>query len=141
MAIKEHPQKGTVLLCDFTTGFVIPEMVKKRPVIVISPKISNRKGLCTVVALSTTPPDPIMPYHSQIDIYPPLPAGYQSNGLWVKGDMISTVSFQRLDLIRKGRKGNKRLYYYDVLSESQMRQVQKCVLAALGLNNLTIQGY
>ncbi|QQG36900.1 MAG: type II toxin-antitoxin system PemK/MazF family toxin [Micavibrio aeruginosavorus] len=49
MSIAEHPNKGSILLCDFNHGFVAPEMVKRRPVIVISPKIHGRVGLCTVV--------------------------------------------------------------------------------------------
>jgi len=56
MAINEHPVSGTILMCNFAPGFQQPEMVKRRPVIVISPKISRRPNLCTVVALSTTAP-------------------------------------------------------------------------------------
>lgn len=73
MPIQEHPALGTILTCDFNAGFKEPEMVKRRPVVVISPKIAGRYGLCTVVALSLTEPDPIMPYHCQIDIRPELP--------------------------------------------------------------------
>lgn len=38
MALRFHPKPGTILMCDFDTGFQVPEMVKKRPVIVLSPK-------------------------------------------------------------------------------------------------------
>ena len=38
MAIQEHPHIGTVLFCDFGHGFIEPEMVKRLPVIVISPR-------------------------------------------------------------------------------------------------------
>ncbi|MEQ9178418.1 MAG: type II toxin-antitoxin system PemK/MazF family toxin, partial [Nitratireductor sp.] len=34
-------------MCDFNTGFRVPEMVKRRPVVVISPKIKARPRLCT----------------------------------------------------------------------------------------------
>lgn len=73
VAIREHPKIGTILICDFDQGFKEPEMVKRRPVIVVSPKISTRPGLCTVVALSTTEPRPKMPFHCEIDLDPPLP--------------------------------------------------------------------
>ena len=63
MAIREHPPTGSILMCDFNAGFREPEMVKRRPVVVISPKIRARPGLCTVVALSTTVPAPVMDYH------------------------------------------------------------------------------
>ena len=85
MTIREHPPAGSILMCDFTSGFRPPEMVKVRPVVVISPKIAARPGLCTIVALSTTAPDPVMPYHCQIDIRPRLPDWMQSDGVWVKG--------------------------------------------------------
>jgi hypothetical protein len=55
MPIQEHPATGTILICDFT-GMKEPEMVKRRPVVVISPKIAVRRGLCTVLGLSTVPP-------------------------------------------------------------------------------------
>ena len=62
MAITFHPNPGTVLICDFN-GLIIPEMVKTRPVVVISPRLRHRTGLCTIIPLSTTPPDPKMPWH------------------------------------------------------------------------------
>ena len=36
--IPYHPEIGTVVICDFN-GYIPPEMVKRRPAIVISPKI------------------------------------------------------------------------------------------------------
>jgi mRNA interferase MazF len=96
MPIKEHPLLGSILMCDFSSGFREPEMVKRRPVVVISPKIRQRPKLCTIVALSTTAPYPVMPYHCQIDIEPDLPMPLASRGLWVKGDMINAVGFHRL---------------------------------------------
>jgi mRNA interferase MazF len=138
MAIREHPHKGSILTCNFDEGFKVPEMVKNRPVVVISSKITSRKGLCTVVALSTTPPEQIMPYHCQIDISPPLPSTFKSNGIWVKGDMIYSVGFHRLDLILQGKySSGKRNYYYNTLSDIQLKQVQACVLHGLSLSHLT----
>jgi len=116
----------------------MPEMVKRRPVVVISPKIVARPKLCTVVALSTTPPDPIMQYHCQIDIRPKLPKPLDSDGIWVKGDMVYAVGFHRLDFIRLGkdRFGN-RLYRYETVGEGNLRKVRKCVLSGMGLSILT----
>jgi uncharacterized protein YifN (PemK superfamily) len=138
LPIHEHPEKGAILMCDFTGGFKNPEMVKKRPIIVLSPKIKARHHLCTVVSLSTTPPDKEMPYHAQIDINPPLPHYFESNGLWVKGDMVNAVGFHRLDFIRTGKDlGGKRTYYYQTISEEQIKLVQSCILRAMGLSPLT----
>jgi len=138
MPIKEHPCTGTILLCDFNSGFREPEMVKKRPVVVLSPKIAARPGLCTVVALSNTEPSHKLSYHCQIDIRPRLPDGFNSDGVWVKGDMLYAVGFQRLDFIRTGKADSgKRLYYYDALGNAEMRKVRECVLRGLGLSTLT----
>jgi mRNA interferase MazF len=134
MAIAEHPRPGVVVMCDYNSGFRAPEMVKRRPVVIISPRIRARPGLCTIVALSTTAPTPIMPYHCQIDLRPRLPEPFQSDGIWVKGDMINTVAFHRLDLVRLGRDGTgKRKYLLEPLSDDTLRRIRNCVLKAMGL--------
>lgn len=64
MAITFHPSPGQILLCDFSQGFRVPEMVKsKRPVIVLTPAFKHRSDLVTIVPLSTVRPDPVQPYH------------------------------------------------------------------------------
>lgn len=138
MPIREHPLIGTVVLCNFDSGFKVPEMVKRRPCVVISPKIAYRPGLCTVVALSTDAPDPVMPYHCQIDLRPELPAPWESDGVWVKGDMINAVGFHRLDLFRLGKDfGGKRRYLMTPLSADKIKEIRLCVLKAIGLKTLT----
>lgn len=138
MPIREHVEKGTILTCNFDGSFKEPEMVKPRPVVVLSPKIQNRHHLCAVVCLSTTPPENVMPYHCQIDIHPRLPRPFESDGLWVKGDMVYAVGFHRLDLIKVGKdRDGKRIDRFDVLSDEQFKLVQKCVLRAMGLASLT----
>jgi mRNA interferase MazF len=138
MSIAEHPPTGVVVMCDFNAGFKSPEMVKRRPVVVISPRIRTRPGLCTIVALSTKAPDPVMPYHCQIDLDPRMPGKWESNGVWVKGDMVNVVGYHRLDLIRLGRsEGGKRIYLLEPLSAEKIKQIRSCVLAALGLERLT----
>jgi uncharacterized protein YifN (PemK superfamily) len=54
MAITFHPGYGTILYCDFDHQKA-SEMIKNRPVIVISRKNGNC-ALCTVVPLSGTEP-------------------------------------------------------------------------------------
>ncbi|HYD44716.1 MAG TPA: type II toxin-antitoxin system PemK/MazF family toxin [Phenylobacterium sp.] len=125
-------------MCDFSAGFRLPEMVKRRPVVVLSPKIRARPGLCTVVALSTSPPDPVMSYHCQVDFDPPLPGWMTSEGVWVKGDMVATVGFHRLDFISLGKsKSGKRRYYYSTLSAQNLTRIRACVLHGIGLSSLT----
>jgi mRNA interferase MazF len=138
MPINEHPALGTVMMCDFTAGFRVPEMDKHRPVVVISPKIVDRHHLCTVVSLSTTAPTPIMQYHRKIDLHPKLPPPWQSDGIWVKGDMVNAVGFHRLDFIRLGKdRTGKRVYLYDPLSAQNIKIIRECVLRAIALATLT----
>lgn len=75
-----------------------------------------------MVALSTTEPDTIMPFNRQVNINPPLPRYFQSNGVWIKGDMVYSVGFHRLDLIRTGKdQSGKRQYYYKPLNQEQIK--------------------
>jgi mRNA interferase MazF len=138
MAIQEHPAPGTILVCNFDDAFKEPEMVKPRCVIVLSPKIVSRAGLCTVVCLSTKAPDPVMQYHRQIDIRPKLPPPWDSDGVWLKADMVYSVGFHRLDLMRLGKdRTGKRIYRFDVFPEDQMKVIKSCVLRGLGMSVLT----
>lgn len=137
MSIAEHPALGAILICDFS-GFKVPEMVKRRPVVVISPKIAARAQLCTVIALSTTDPMPRMPYHCQLRFSPLLPEPWNNEFMWVKGDMVYSVGFHRLDLLRQGRRENgKRNYIIRCLSQDQITEVRKCFLRSIGLSALT----
>jgi mRNA interferase MazF len=91
-----------------------------------------------VVALSTDAPDPVMPYHCQIDLRPCLPAPWKSDGVWVKGDMVNVVGFHRLDLVRLGKdQSGRRRYLLDPLSVETIKEIRACVLRALGLSTLT----
>ncbi len=138
LAIQEHPPIGSILMCRFDEGFQAPEMVKTRPVIIISPKISARPGLCTVVALSMTAPQTIMQYHCQLNFQPPLPAPLASSGVWVKVDMVISVALRRLDFIRLGKdQGGKRIYYYDTIQSADLARVRAAVLHGLGMSALT----
>lgn len=137
MGIRQPPEKGSILRCDFNGGFKVPEMVKVRPVVILSPEIQKRKGLCTVVSLSTTEPNPIMPYHAEITLPVPLP-NCLSQTAWIKGDMINTVGFHRLDFYRLGKdRSGKRIYYYSLLDKETMNLIHSCVLTGLGMRNLT----
>lgn len=133
MALKFHPKKGTILICDYSTGFVVPEMVKRRPVVVVSPRLRKRDDLCTVVPLSTTAPPEAMPYHCEIQMAAPLPAPFNSPRMWVKADMLATVGFHRLDLPRLPRVDGKRQYLTVVLQDDDLARVMACVRQALGL--------
>ena len=132
MAIKYQPDVGSILLCGFDGQE--PEMTKKRPVVVLA-SISPR--LCIVVPLSTTAPDTQQPWHYLVNTPNPLPAPYDSRRHWLKGDMVCAVGFKRLSMPCKGkdRDGN-RLYVKIRLNCEEMREVRRCVSAAIGITPL-----
>jgi len=138
MPLKYHPKTGTIVICDYNSGFVPPEMTKRRLAIVMSPQFKRRNNLCTVVPFSTTDPTPIMPYHYLLSLNPTLPPPFNSPIQWVKADMIATVSFSRLNLPFSGKGANgKRQYIKMVISGHDFESIQRCLLNAIGLNNLT----
>ena len=133
MGINFHPAQGTILICDF--GMLkTPEIVKRRPVIVVSPNFKNRDNVCTVVPLSKSAPNRVMPYHHKLFFDPLLPAPYINEFSWVLGDMLYTVSFERLKqfFLEKGTNG-KRIYDNRVLKKTDIDDVINCVKNGLGL--------
>jgi len=137
MSLKYHPEQGTIVICDFK-GFVAPEMVKRRPAIIISPRLRKRGRLCTIVPLSTTAPDPIAPYHCKLYVDPVLPKPYSAKFHWVKADMIYTVSLDRLYLPFDGKdEMGRRNYDMRVIDKADLLKIQQCMLTGLGLTALT----
>ena len=130
--IKFHPKKGTILCCDFSKGFQPPEMVKVRPVVVITPQLLGRPGLCTVVPISTVEPKPMQPYHHKMDPISLTPK-LQKSDCWAKCDMIYTVGLDRLDRIRDKGPNGKRFYATGKATDLDMLAIEEAVLNGLGL--------
>jgi uncharacterized protein YifN (PemK superfamily) len=139
MPIRYPVGPGTILLCDYSLGgFRAPEMVKRRPAVVISPRLSHRDGLCTVVPLSSTAPVRELPYVVRIELSQTLPPPFDHPIMWAKCDMLATVGFARLDLFRTGRdQEGKRKYLHPLLPDPDMQRLMAGVLTALGLGHLT----
>lgn len=136
--LKFHPNPGTILLCNYETGFRIPEMVKERPAIVVSPRLRRRDNLCAVVPLSLTPPITAQNYHYELTLARPLPSPWANPTYWVKADMLATVGFQRLNLIRIGKdQEGKRKYLTSKIPVVDLRNIRVCILNALGMSSLT----
>ena len=128
MSLTFHPDPGTVLICDYSTGFVPPEMVKVRPVVVVSPR--RRTGqLATVVPISSSRPIPAEPWHYELPagVYPPA-----RGPVWVKCDMLATVALSRLDRVRVRSHGGT-VYRTFQLDPKDLAAVMAGVKAALGL--------
>ncbi len=139
MALLYHPEQGCLVRVAFEPGFREPEMVKRRLCVVLSPAISARGKVLTVVALSTTSPLRPMPYHAEIEIPFELPVGWERR-CWVKGDMVNAVGFHRTDLIQLGKDATgRRVYQTAVLPPDTFQRVRRCVLHGLGLSSLTKQ--
>ena len=129
MPIISHPPQGSIVTVDYDKGFKVPEMVKRRLAVVLSPNIRARVNLITVVPLSLTPPEPILPFHKQIDIPFELPKHWSKGNRWIKGDMINAVGFHRVDLLCLGKdRQGKRIYQLEVLPEAMFNDVKICVL-------------
>ena len=119
------------MYCDFS-GNVAPEMVKRRPVIVLKSHKRNSK-LVAVVPLSTTRPEPIEEYHHRL-LQNPVPDFCESE-IWAKCDMVAVVSTERLDLIRSGRRSSSggREYLIPQIGQEQFDAIRRGVALALGL--------
>lgn len=79
-----------------------------------------------------------MPYHYKLHMDEPLPHPYSAPFHWVKADMFATVSFERLSLPHAGKdRSGKRQYVVKVIDLVDLRNIQACMLQALGLSHLT----
>ena len=130
MPISFHPRAGQILVCDFK-GFVPPEMVKVRPVIVVSPKLPHRAEIVTIVPISLTPPRHPLPFVVRLsknyhpDEEDALPC-------WAKCDMLLNLSRDRLNGFKIGR----RKWATPQASPEDLQAVREGVLHGLGMGGL-----
>ena len=135
MPLTFHPHPGMVLICDFNTGFKAPEMIKRRPVVVISPRPRRSNQLCTIVPLSTTAPNPVEPFHHRMDPKS-LPGKLARKETWAKCDMMATVALTRLDRVMVGKEpSGKRIFVADPVTSDDLKAIRRGVMTALGLVN------
>jgi uncharacterized protein YifN (PemK superfamily) len=139
MAIKYPPDMSEILLCDFVQakeqslqGFVVPEMIKRRPVAVVS---TPEYGRCVVVCLSATTPKHRKPWHYEINWEPLLPSPYdKSPTCWALGDHVYTASYKRLSLFPGGKDPQgKRIYLKRYLRPEQLGGIRAAIREALFL--------
>jgi len=138
MPLRFQPKPRSIVYCDFA-GYIEPEIVKRRPVVVLAVHKRNSR-LVAVVPLSTTKPDPIEAHHYRL-LQNPLP-GQQSTEVWAKCDMVAVVSIERLDLIRTGQRlpDGRREYWSGKLGAEQFEAIRKGVLHGLGLGAFAGEG-
>lgn len=117
-----------MLVADFR-GFEPPEICKRRPVVVVSPRLPNRGDLVAVVPTSTTAPTKELPYHVRLSRnYAPWDAG--DGPVWAKCDLLMNIGLHRLDGFKVGR----RQWETPRISDDDLARVRAGVLAALGFD-------
>lgn len=126
-----HPSPGDILICDYTTGFRVPEMVKRRLCVVISPKLKRRNDLATVVPISETAPNPAEEWHLAIDLKS---LSWGDGQRWIACDMVATVGYRRLSRphYRHGVT-ERRLFERMALKPDELAEVRRKIALALGL--------
>lgn len=131
MTLPYRPKPGEVLICSFDDAARGAEMVKRRPVIVVSSHASHHRNLCTVVPLSTTAPAPPHAWHHSLPNFT-VPGWRAAAVMWAKCDMLATVSFDRLNApYLKSRSGRR--YLVHELPAADLEAVRQCVRVYLGL--------
>ena len=124
-------------MCDFSKGFQAPEIVKIRPVVVLATGGRHNSGVVTVAGLSTVAPEPVLDHHCRIENKQlPKTSLFQGKENWLKGDMLYSVGFHRLNLIPTGKVNGKRTYYQDRLGREKMKEIYGCVLHGLNLGDI-----
>ncbi|MBM4098149.1 MAG: hypothetical protein FJ261_15505 [Planctomycetes bacterium] len=140
MALTYYPSPGEVLMCDFSTSFREPEMVKTRPVVVVSRKFQTTSAvhsICTVVPVSTQSPRSPSRWHHKLAIDSmPIPLGKDGVDSWAKCDMVVSVGFNRLDKVRTGRVDGKRIFVEHRVIPEDLQAIQACLLYVLNMAHL-----
>ena len=133
MGLRFQPSPGTILNCDFA-GYIVPEIVKTRQVVVVWKHKSNAK-LVYVVPLSTTPP-----HAPQLAVQLPglpiaRPGQDPETKIWVKCDMIYTVSTDRLSMpVNRASRRAAAAPININISTPDLMQVKATLARALHLN-------
>lgn len=130
MALTFYPRAGQVFMCDFL-GFKEPEMVKPRPVIVVSPRLPHRSHIVALVPISLTEPRHNLPfcYRLSRNYHPQEPDHLPC---WAKADMLLNLGIYRLTSFKIGR----RRYVTPELTPEDLAGVRHAVLCGLGLDRL-----
>lgn len=130
MALSFYPRAGQILICDFK-GFVPPEMVKVRPVVVVSPRLPYRAEIAAIVPISTTQPKHDLPfcYRLSKNYHPEEPDDLPC---WAKADMLMNIGTYRLTGFKVGR----RKWEWPTMSADDLKAVKHAILCGLGLDQI-----
>jgi len=134
---------GQVFLLDYTgMGLKIPEMVKERLVVVVSPRSINvDNGLATVVPLSITAP------RARQNHVVPLSKDYAwikgRPQLWAKTDLIYTPALERLRFVDRVEVADRPPTNHNPvpqISHADLKNIRLGMAHAVGLNEYLLHG-
>ncbi|MGH6716503.1 MAG: type II toxin-antitoxin system PemK/MazF family toxin [Bradyrhizobium sp.] len=130
MPINFVPERGRILICDYSLARIAPENDKQRRVAVLSPRSYNERhgrgpGRCIVVPFGVTGPTIVR--LSDVH-FPTGPYRALSKDTWANCDSIMAVSHDRLDRVYIGH-GR---YSDEVLSDADLARVEVGIRHALG---------
>ncbi|NCT97008.1 MAG: hypothetical protein GXD23_06525 [Comamonadaceae bacterium] len=133
MALTFQPAPGTILNCDFR-GYILPEIVKPRQVVVLWKHKSVAK-LVYIVPLSTTPPHvPELAFRLQ-RLPLPRPGQDPLTPVWVKCDVVNTVSTDRLSMpVNRASRRSAAAPININISTPDLMEIRKLVAQALRLS-------
>jgi uncharacterized protein YifN (PemK superfamily) len=119
------PEPGMVLMCDFH-GYVEPEMVKNRHVIVLSSKLINSLGTVVVVPISKNMPVPFRQFHVHFpaDCYACFTPAREH---WAKCNLVAHVRFDRLDRVKANG-----VWCTPLVSAADLAKIRAAVRHAIG---------
>ncbi|QEY31225.1 type II toxin-antitoxin system PemK/MazF family toxin [Synechococcus sp. RSCCF101] len=134
--MKVIPNAGQIVVCDFG-GYREPEIIKHRPVVVISPRPRKVTAwLCTVIPFSTTW-RPAGPTNHLVVLSSPLPhPKYPATRMWALCDLPATVSVQdRLtNFSKRTTPGGRRVFQDVFVSKDDLNIIRAKVKAVLGIS-------
>jgi mRNA interferase MazF len=139
------PKPGEIFVCDFS-GYIVPEIVKTRRVVVVSPRHTGAP-LALVAPISTSAPRTVLPIHARLPGQATYRCFWGADEVWVKGDLIAHVCYDRLNKVRIPKLdewGNPIRSKYEflpttTLSSGDFKAVRQAILHALGLGRLASQ--
>ena len=130
MALRFSPRAGTLAICRFPSpGTAVgAEMVKTRPVIVVSRVLHGRHGVATVVPVSMTRPSEPRLWHVRVP-ESAMPRGWKelSGDRWAKCDMVTTVSLERLSMAEVRRHDGKLIHRSMEIDAPTLHQIRQAL--------------
>lgn len=138
MAIQFSPRNGSILMCSFSQheDELVSDgnMLKTRPVIVVSPSLQGRGKLLHVVPISLTAPNPVCPWHVEVPLACMPPAAQHKEGVrWAKCDMVVTVGWSRLDRYQAPQLHGRKVFQEGYLDLPTLVAVKRAIAHVFGI--------